>query len=85
MPYPNFHSARLHNPSQYRRPRYGHMRSGLDSMFGFTPGGNSPESQAYRFNRNTFTPDRAQDWLEGKGLHPLTFEQAALRQLRGQM
>lgn len=81
MPYPNFHSARITSPLP--------QNSAVFATKGIAPGisiilqkskgdGDKPMSaQAYRFNKNQYTPETAKAWLKKHGLKFISFEPAS--------
>jgi hypothetical protein len=78
MPYPNFHAARIHNPDDYSKLRYGKdiFGTGIDVIYGITDAGKS-EVQAIRFDKTKFTPEEARAWLKKHPEHKvISFEQA---------
>ena len=78
MPYPSYHSARIHEPDQYPKKRYGkdEFGGGIDVIWGITDAGKT-EVQAIRFDKARFTPEEARAWLKKHPEHKvISFEQA---------
>ena len=78
MPYPSYHSARIHEPDQYPKKRYGkdEFGGGIDVIWGITDAGKT-EVQAIRFDKTKFTPEEARAWLKKHPEHKvISFEQA---------
>lgn len=78
MPYPNEHSARMHDPGKYVRFRRENDKfgSGIDAIWGIT-GDGTVELQAVRFDASKFTADEARAWLKEHNMEPISFEAAS--------
>jgi hypothetical protein len=82
MPFPNFHSGRLHNPDKYKKIRYekggtseSKFPKGIDVCWGVKEDG-KVEIQAVRFDKDLFTPSEAKQWLKSHNYNPIEFEPA---------
>ena len=81
MPFPNEHAARLRSPGQYesfaRKALPG--ASGIDAVYGIkmVDGKRTSEIQALRFDKKSWTADRARAWLKAhKDFKVMSFEPA---------
>jgi len=74
MPYPNEHTARVKNPDQYDRFARKEIAPGIDVILGIKNG--KSEVQAYRFDKNKFTPEQAKKWLKDHDVKYIAFEPA---------
>lgn len=81
MPYPNQHAARVKNPrnfidSSFRTKK---IAPGITVILG-RPWGirtGSMTVQAYRFDKDVFTPEEAQEWLKKHNVKYISFEPAS--------
>jgi hypothetical protein len=81
-PYPNFHAARLHDPSKYDRfvnvdnthPSFRGLPDGVQAILGFD--GGKSEVQAYRFDKDRWTVEKAKNWLKKNKITYILFEPA---------
>ena len=78
MPYPNQHAARIADPDSFIKDsfRTKEIAPGITLILGKKTGGGSMETQAYRFDKDTFTEEEARKWLKDHDIHPISFEKA---------
>jgi uncharacterized protein len=78
MPYPSEHSARINEPSKYKKTRRENDKfgSGINVMWGVKDDGKT-EVQAIRFDKTKFTVAQAKAWLKEHDYHPIEFEPAS--------
>jgi hypothetical protein len=76
MPYPNEHSARIKDPSQFKVFRRGKFAPGIYAIFGKKDSKSPMEVQAIRFDKHKFTPEQAKEWLRKHGYKWIDFEPA---------
>jgi HK97 family phage major capsid protein/HK97 family phage prohead protease len=78
-PYPNEHSARLHDPGQYDSLRRVNddLGRGIDAIYGVKD--ETTELQAIRFDAAQFSADEARAWLDENDYEPIEFEEATGR------
>jgi hypothetical protein len=82
VPFPNYHSARITNPSNFIGFRYSKNRGGdgIDFVYGIKKekgvNGGKTELQAIRFNIDNFTPTQAKDWLKNNDKKYIKFEKS---------
>jgi hypothetical protein len=81
-PYPNEHSARIAEPSNYKRFRRSNNKfgKGISAIWGITSD-NYAELQSIRFDVNEFTENKAKLWLKRRGYESsvIKFEPARLK------
>ena len=81
MPYPNEHAARIEQPLPSNSAVYARksIAPGISIVLQKSKGdGNKPMSaQAYRFNKNQYTPETAKAWLKKHALKFISFEPAS--------
>lgn len=94
MPFPNEHSARLRNPDDFdpksfRRTAGGRLFGGRievpqsvgivwAKLKGKAEASDPPMPQALRFKKSSWTAEAAKKWLDRNGIHPASFEPAAM-------
>lgn len=78
MPYPNFHSARIRNPGDFKEDsfRTKNIASGINIIVGRLKGKTTTTTQAYRFDKDKFTAAEAKKWLKDHDIKYLSFEAA---------
>lgn len=76
MPYPNEHSARLHDPDKYDRIRRENDKfgPGIDAIWGILNG--VSELASIHFDSSKFTPAQAKAWLKEHDHKTIKFEAA---------
>lgn len=74
MPYTAEHSARVHDPSSYDSFARKELTDGVSAVLGIKNG--KSEVQAYRFDKQKFTPEEAKKWLSDNGVKDYQFEAA---------
>ena len=81
-PYPNEHSARIHEPGKYTkfRRQNGAFGPGIDVIYGITADGKA-EIQAIRFDASKFTPQEVHTWLESHKYTAISVHPAAPKAL----
>ena len=87
MPYPNEHSARVMNPdlfinSTFRRKK---IDKGVSVILGKLKNNKTDKMkvQAYRFNKQVFTPFQAKQWLKNNKIKYIKFEAAEKKITKG--
>lgn len=72
--YPGEHSARISDPKKYKRFRRQNDKfgRGKDVIWGITDKGKA-EIQAIRFDKNSYSPSEAKEWLSSKNYKPIEF------------
>jgi phage I-like protein len=79
MPYPNFHSARIKEPSEFKSDSFRNktITDGIEIIIGkLKDGDDSMVTQAYRFDKTKFTADEAKKWLKDNKVDYISFEAA---------
>lgn len=78
MPYQNEHSARIKEPSGYKRYRRENNKfgAGIDAIWGIREKDEKAELQAIRFDVKKFTVAEAKAWLKEHDYKPIKFEPA---------
>lgn len=78
MPYPSEHAARVRNPDDFQQDsfRSKEITDGIRIIAGKLKGKSKMAVQAYRFNREKFTPDQARAWLKEHKIDYIDFEPA---------
>jgi len=78
MPYPNEHSARIKNPSNYKKftRKNNNFGTGIHAIFGITNKGKA-ELQAIRFDKDKFSVAEAKEWLKEHDFKYIKFEPAS--------
>ena len=81
MPYPNEHSARVKDPDSFQKDsfRRKNIAPGIDIVMGKPEGDDSMTAQAYRFDKEKFTPEEAKAWLKENNIEYISFEPASLQ------
>lgn len=74
MPYPNEHSARIHNPGEFSSFARESIAPGIDVMLGIKKG--VSKTQAYRFAKDKFSAEQAKAWLKEHSVKYISFEPA---------
>jgi len=79
MPYPSEHSARIKNPDGFQQDsfRRKNIAPGIDIIIGRLKGETTTTTQAYRFDKNKFTPEQAKKWLKDHDIKYMSFEAAS--------
>lgn len=79
MPYPNEHAARMMDPGRFDEKsfRRKNIAPGIDIIMGKMPGSDSMTTQAYRFDKEKFSPEEAKKWMKDHDIHPMSFEPAS--------
>ncbi len=69
MPFPNEHSCRLRQPSEFQKGSFRriNLSSGLDAIIGRLKGKTTTTTQALRYAKSKWTVDRARNHCKGKG------------------
>jgi hypothetical protein len=75
VPYPNEHAGRVHDPKQYESFARKKIANGISAIFGVKNG--KSEIQAYRFDKDVFTPEEAKKWLDDHNIKLISFEKAS--------
>jgi hypothetical protein len=78
MPYPNYHSARVEEPSSFLSEsfRTHEIAPGITIILGKKKKGGSMETLAYRFAKEKFTAEKARKWLTDHEIAFISFEKA---------
>jgi phage I-like protein len=79
LPYPNFHSARVKEPSEFKSDSFRNktITDGIEIIIGkLKDGDDSMITQAYRFDKTKFTADEAKKWLKDNKVDYISFEAA---------
>jgi ATP-dependent Clp protease protease subunit len=79
-PYPNEHAARVREPGDFKPDsfRRKNISSGIDIIIGkLKSGGDSMETQAYRFDAKKYTAEQAKKWLKDHKIKYISFEPAS--------
>ena len=81
-PYPNEHSARIHEPGKYQRFRRHNdaFGPGVDAIYGITSDGRA-EVQAIRFDASKFDVQQVHAWLTEHHYSPISVHPAAPKSL----
>lgn len=76
IPYPNEHAARVADPDSFdpKSMRSKDIGDGVRIIIGKKPGSASMVTQAYRFDKDKFTPAQARAWLKDHDVEFMTFE-----------
>jgi hypothetical protein len=80
MPYPNEHAARIKDPGAFipESIRRKNITPGIDIIIGkIKDGDGSMETQAYRFDKEKYTPEQVKAWLKDHDIKPISFEPAS--------
>lgn len=82
MPFPNFHAARVHDPSDFVSiVVLKTLPNGVMIYGGKLKGGEGGSTaQTYRFPRSKFTPAEAHQWLKDHNVKSMGFEEATGKQ-----
>lgn len=69
MPFPNEHSCRLRQPSEFQKDSFRriNLSSGLDAIIGRLKGKKTTTTQALRYDKIKWAVDRARNHCKGKG------------------
>lgn len=78
MPFANEHSARITDPSKYKkiRRKNDEFGKGIHVYFGVLSDGKT-EVQSIHFDADKFTPSEARKWLKDNDYKPIEFEEAS--------
>lgn len=81
MPYPNEHAARVIDPSKFKKDSFRRkdLGDGVSLILGKLEGESSMTVQAYRFDKEKFTPEQAKKWLKDNEVSYISFEPASER------
>lgn len=77
MPYPNEHAARMVEPDACEDKSFKRMNQGKGVSLILCKQDGKMKAQAYRFNKDMFTPEQAKAWLKKHNLKALSFEKAS--------
>jgi len=86
MPYPNYHSARIISPKKFKKYAYKKIGKGIDLVLGIDEDSRVVEAthvQAYRFDKNKWTPEAAKAWLKKHGKKYISFHTATVKEDAG--
>ena len=77
-PFANEHSARIIEPSKFESDsfRRSNITSGIDVILAKLKGEDSLTRQAYRFQKDQFTPNESKEWLREHDIEWILFEPA---------
>lgn len=80
MPYINEHSAKIKDPEVFQQNSFDRkpIADGVELVFGKLSNEDTEVEQAYRFNKDKFTPDQAKQWLTQNNVEYLAFENAGM-------
>lgn len=85
-PFPNEHAARVRDPNDFIRLRSKEIADGIRIIGG--PLKNDPQggfvAQSYRFNRASFSPEEAEDWLKSHNISA-TLEEATEKGMKKEL
>jgi len=83
MPYPNEHSGRVLDPNKFEEDsfRRKNITAGIDMILGKLKGKTKMVAQAYRFDKEMFTPAEAKKWLEDHDVDFISFESAKKKEM----
>lgn len=76
MPYPNYHSARIQDPDNFEKLRTKKIADGVLLIVGRLTGETKTSTQAYRFDKESFTATEAKAWLKKHKIEYTSFEAA---------
>ena len=76
MPYPNYHSARIQDPDNFEKLRTKKIADGVLLIVGRLTGETKTSTQAYRFDKESFTATEAKAWLKKHKIKYTSFEAA---------
>ena len=78
MPYPTEHSARVKDPGAFEADsmRSKEIAPGVRIIIGHLKGETTMTTQAYRFDKEKFTPEEAKKWLKDNDVDYISFEPA---------
>jgi hypothetical protein len=76
MPFPNYHSARIHNPDTYDSFSYENAKSGTGVNFVLGWKNNKSEIQSVRFDKTKWNPSEAKQWLKDNEFDKYKFEES---------
>lgn len=78
MPYLNEHSARIRSPDDFQEGSFRRIKAapGISIIIGRLKGKTTTATQAYRFDKDKFTPSEAKDWLKEHDEKYIVFEEA---------
>lgn len=76
MPFKNVHSARVRNPDLFSTCRTISIDTGINAIYCKLKDEDRWQIQAYRFNKNQFTPAQAKAWLKDHDISYISFEEA---------
>lgn len=79
MPYPNFHSGRVLDPSKFEASSFRYVKlkgTSVETVMGKLKGEKTMTVQAYRFPKGEYTVAEAKAWLKKEGVKPILFEAA---------
>jgi hypothetical protein len=79
MPYPNWHAARVRDPSQFEKDsfRTKAIAAGVTIIMGRLKGESTMTTQTYRFDKDDFTVAEAKKWLKDNDVKYISFEPAS--------
>jgi HK97 family phage prohead protease len=86
MPYENEHSARINEPSKYKKFRRENNKfgTGIDVIWGILSDGKT-EIQAIRFDKNKFSVSEAKKWLKDHDYSPIEFAEASEKSMNDEI
>lgn len=85
MPYPNFHAARILEPSEFREDTYANTTlensKGIELVSAKLKANEGKDddpmtAQSYRFPKDNYTAQQAKDWLKEHDIKYISFEEA---------
>ena len=85
MPYPNFHAARVHDPSEFRKDTFRNVElqnsKGIETIMGKLKSNKGKVKdimviQTYHFPKKEYTPQKAKKWLKDHNIEYISFEAA---------
>jgi len=78
MPFPNFHAARVKDPSAFEEKSFRNkeITEGVQAVMGKLKGENTMTIQSYRFSKEKFTEAQAKEWLKRNEVKFISFEKA---------
>lgn len=86
MPFPNFHSGRVKDPSDFESESFKYVKlkgTSVETVMGKLKGESAMTVQAYRFPKSEYTASEAKAWLKAKDIKTIKFEAASEDSMAG--